>query len=174
MASLDSVAPDFIRKRSSPLATGERVFHSYAWCPGRGLMVGMSIADEKYVAFTTFRRTGEGVSTPVWIAPMDGGRAGFTTGANSGKAKRLAHTADVTLQPCDQRGRVKTGSSVVQGSARIAMPGAPEFDEVLAAIKSKYGWVVTAISVAGKIASAVRRKRTGMVPDAVVVIEFAR
>ncbi len=135
-------------------------------------MVGMSIADEKYVAFTTFRRTGEGVNTPVWIAPLEGGRAGFTTGAASGKAKRLRHTSDVTLQLCDQRGRVIEGSAAVHGTARIVTAGDPAFDEVLAAIKTKYGWAVTAISMASKVAGMVRRKKTGMTRNAVVVIEL--
>lgn len=136
-------------------------------------MVAMLIADEKYVAFTTFRRSGEGVSTPVWIAPLRHGRAGVTTGGSSGKAKRLRHTSDITLQPCDQRGRVKQGSSVVQGTARIVTAGEPGFDEVVVAIKGKYGLAVTAISVAGKIVGMLRRKKPGMTPEAVVVIELA-
>ena len=53
----------------------------------------MSIADEKYIALTTFRRDGTPVSTPVWIVALDEpGTAGFWTSSGSGKAKRIAHT----------------------------------------------------------------------------------
>lgn len=136
------------------------------------VMAHMSIVDEKYVAFTTFRRTGDDVTTPVWIAPLSGGRAGFTTSASSGKAKRLAHTAEVVLQPCDQRGHVKAGSQRVHGRARIVVPGEAEFDEVLAAIKTKYGWAAAAVSVVGKVMGALRRSDSARVPDAVVVIQL--
>jgi uncharacterized protein len=54
---------------------------------------------------TTFRRTGEAVSTPVSVA-LDDGRAYFMTAADSGKAKRLARDPTVTLAPCTVRGTV--------------------------------------------------------------------
>lgn len=133
----------------------------------------MSIVDEKYVAFTTFRRTGADVATPVWIVPLRGGRAGFTTSASSGKAKRLAHTSRVILQPCDQRGRVKVDTGRVHAEARVALPGEAEFDEVVAAIRTKYGWVAKAISLVGKVLSAVRRSDSAGPADAVVVIQFS-
>ncbi|MGB3593057.1 MAG: PPOX class F420-dependent oxidoreductase [Ornithinimicrobium sp.] len=135
-------------------------------------MSHMSIVDEKYIAFTTFRRSGDDVTTPVWVAPLAGGRAGFTTSASSGKAKRLAHTSQVLLQPCDQRGRIKGETRRVNGEAHVALPGDPEFDEVVAAIKTKYGWAATAISVGRRVMQAVRRSATGGPPDAVVVIEL--
>lgn len=39
----------------------------------------MSLANEKYVAFTTFTKAGEPKSTPVWIADVGDGKLGFTT-----------------------------------------------------------------------------------------------
>lgn len=48
---------------------------------------------------TTFRRSGEGVATPVSIA-LHAGRAYFVTAAGSGKAKRLARGDRVRLAPC--------------------------------------------------------------------------
>ena len=57
----------------------------------------MSLADEKYIALTTFKRDGTPVTTPVWAAALDGGKIGFWTSSASGKAKRLAHTSKVTV-----------------------------------------------------------------------------
>jgi PPOX class probable F420-dependent enzyme len=64
---------------------------------------------------TTFRRGGEAVGTTLSIA-VAGDRAYFVTPADSGKAKRLAHTARVTLAPCTISGKV-TGETV-HGQAR--------------------------------------------------------
>ena len=64
---------------------------------------------------TTFRRGGEAVGTPLSIA-VAGGRAYFVTAADSGKARRLAHTDRVTLAPCTVGGKV-TGEAV-EGRAR--------------------------------------------------------
>lgn len=53
----------------------------------------MALSDEKYLLFTTFERDGTPVSSPVWVAALDGGSVGFYTSSGTGKAKRLAHTA---------------------------------------------------------------------------------
>ncbi|CAN5574942.1 hypothetical protein BH23ACT6_BH23ACT6_10320 [soil metagenome] len=99
----------------------------------------MDIAQATYVAFTTFRRSGEAATTPVWIAPLGSGRAGFTTAAASGKAKRLTHTPTVRLQPCNARGVVTSDSQPIEATARLARDDA-EVDEIRAAIRAKYGW----------------------------------
>jgi PPOX class probable F420-dependent enzyme len=69
------------------------------------MLAVVSLENEKDVLLTTFRRDGRAVSTPVWLVPMSDGEFGFSTGGNSGKAKRLRHTPRVTLQGCDRRGR---------------------------------------------------------------------
>lgn len=96
----------------------------------------MSIADEKYVSFTTFRRNGERKPLPVWIVPIDGG-AGFTTGSNSWKLKRLRNDPRCELQPCNGRGAVTEGTMVVTGTAREASP--EEHQRISAAVSDKYG-----------------------------------
>ena len=81
----------------------------------------MAITDETYVLLTTFRKSGEGVPTPVWIAALPDGSCGFTTEAGSGKVKRIRNNPHVTLQPCDMRGRVREGSAVVEATAEVLM-----------------------------------------------------
>ena len=68
---------------------------------------------------TTFRPGGEAVGTPLAIA-MNGGRVYFVTPGDSGKARRLANTARVTLAPCTIAGKV-TGEAV-HGRARRLDP----------------------------------------------------
>ena len=68
---------------------------------------------------TTFRDGGEAVGTPLSIA-LAGDKVYFVTAGDSGKARRLAHTARVTLAPCTVIGKV-TGATV-HGRARRLDP----------------------------------------------------
>ena len=77
------------------------------------------MGDERYVAVTTFRRTGTPVSTPVCVVSLGENEIGFYTASDSGKAKRLAHTPRAVLQASDWRGKPKPGSAPVEGTARI-------------------------------------------------------
>ncbi|MFM2078178.1 MAG: hypothetical protein RJA49_2068 [Actinomycetota bacterium] len=96
----------------------------------------MAITDETYVLLTTFRKSGEGVGTPVWIVALPGGACGFTTEATSGKVKRIRNNPAVTLQPCDMRGKVKAGSEVVHATAEVLLDA--EAHAVRDAIRSKH------------------------------------
>ncbi len=85
-----------------------------------------SLAKEHFVSLSTFRKTGEAVSTPVWIA-RDGDALVVTTPAGSGKVKRLRNSPRVELRACDRRGRVKDGAASVSAVAEIlAEPGVVE------------------------------------------------
>jgi PPOX class probable F420-dependent enzyme len=99
----------------------------------------MSISDEKYMLLTTFRRDGTEVSTPVWVVALDHGAFGFWTSSASGKAKRLAHTDRVTVQPCDARGRIKKGTVAADASARVVTDA--EFQVIQDRIRAKYGFM---------------------------------
>jgi PPOX class probable F420-dependent enzyme len=77
-----------------------------------------SIADERFVSLTTFRKSGEGVSTPVWIA-RDGDALIVTTPDGTGKVKRLRNSGRVELRPSDRMGKVAAGAPVVSGVAEI-------------------------------------------------------
>jgi PPOX class probable F420-dependent enzyme len=78
-----------------------------------------SLYPYKYVQFTTYRKTGVGVPTPVGFAPL-AGKLYITTPGTASKLKRIRHNARVTLAPCKYRGEV-LGESV-EGQARILPP----------------------------------------------------
>ena len=61
--------------------------------------------NQNYLNIETFRRNGQGVSTPVWFVE-DGGGIFIRTGANSGKVKRIRNNPDVQLAPCKADGTV--------------------------------------------------------------------
>ena len=115
----------------------------------------MSISDEKYVLITTFRKNGDAVSSPVWIAPLADGTAGFTTEDGSGKVKRIRNNPRVTLQPCSVKGTVKHGSAVVEASAAVLL-GA-DAQPVRDAIAGKYS-LMTKLFKVGELWRKIRRK----------------
>jgi PPOX class probable F420-dependent enzyme len=97
----------------------------------------MALVDEKYMLLTTFRRDGTAVKTPVWVVGLDDETFGFWTSSGSGKAKRLAHTDRVTVQPCNARGQVKQGAPVVDATARLV--AGTELESIADKVRAKYG-----------------------------------
>jgi PPOX class probable F420-dependent enzyme len=117
----------------------------------------MGLADEKYLLLTTFRKTGKAVPTPVWVAELADGKMGHYTSSGSGKAKRLAHTSRVTVQPCNARGNVKEGTEPDNATAEL-VTGA-ELEEITRRIKEKYGFFTKVTKLLGTIGGIVKRNR---------------
>jgi PPOX class probable F420-dependent enzyme len=117
--------------------------------------MAMAITDETYVLLTTFRKNGEGVGTAVWIVALPDGFCGFTTEADSGKVKRIRNNPEVTLQPCDMRGRVREGSEVVRATAEVLLG-----DDALVArdaIRNKHKVMTSLMGVGDFFRSLVRK-----------------
>jgi PPOX class probable F420-dependent enzyme len=93
------------------------------------------LAKEQCIALTTFRRSGQAVTTSVWFA-LGLGTIYVETHGDAGKLKRLRHTPRVTLAPCTYSGKV-TGS-VSKGYARI-LTEPEEASAASVALASKYG-----------------------------------
>ena len=70
---------------------------------------------ESYINLTTFRKSGEPVSTPLWFAQHEG-RLHATTEPDSGKMKRIRNNPSVLLAPCNAWGREK--GPRIEGLAR--------------------------------------------------------
>ncbi len=87
------------------------------------------------IALTTFRKTGQAVTTPMWFA-VNLGIIYIETHADAGKLKRLRHTARVTLAPCTYNGKV-TGA-VSAGNTRI-LTETEERTVASTALAKKYG-----------------------------------
>ncbi len=95
-----------------------------------------AIGDETYVNLATFRKNGNEVRTPVWIAP-DGDRLLVYTNAKSGKVKRIRNQGRARLAPCDMRGKLR-GDWLDASARMLDAPG--ELDRALGAVIGKYGW----------------------------------
>ncbi len=137
------------------------------WRPRRLLVLvtlcPMSISDEQYVSITTFRKSGERVSSPVWIAPLADGTAGFVTDLDSGKVKRIRNNPHVILRPCSARGKV--ADNVVEVTATATYVTGAEYSAVRSAINAKYGLLALLMSIPSRLTKLIGREsdKTGAV-----------
>ena len=99
-------------------------------------LVFAALGDERFVSLTTFRRSGEPVSTPVWVA-RDGDALIVTTPRASGKVKRLRNSPRVELRPCSRMGHIDDDDTPVAGTAEIVTEVAPR--RLTGLIRRKYG-----------------------------------
>ena len=122
--------------------------------PGRA--ADHPLASARYVALTTFRRTGAAVTTPVWFAPSldEPGSFAVISVDETGKTKRLAHTERVELQACDVRGRVRPGAATFRGTARVVRDAAG-IASVRRAVVAKYGVQARFSTIADKVGGLV-------------------
>jgi len=58
--------------------------------------------------------------------------------------RRIASPSNprIALQPSDGRGKVKAGTTPVEGTANLATSG-PDFDSVQSKVRAKYGFMVS-------------------------------
>jgi PPOX class probable F420-dependent enzyme len=92
----------------------------------------------KYVSVTTYRRSGEKVSTPVWFVFREG-HVYVWTAATSGKVKRLRNNPKVAMAPCEMNG--KPLGPFFEGTASISRDDSSP--ELRKAFKSKYGLLLS-------------------------------
>ncbi len=94
------------------------------------------IGNAQYIALETFRKNGQGVTTPVWPTPADG-KLYVWTAAGSWKVKRIRNNKHVRVCQSDYRGNPQ--SDWVEAQARIL--NAPEEDKAQRQrLAAKYGW----------------------------------
>jgi len=74
---------------------------------------------QQYMSVETYRRTGEGVRTPVWFIESNGEFL-FNTEETSAKVKRIRRNPAVKIAPCDVRGELK--GEFIPGVARFLTP----------------------------------------------------
>ncbi|MGV8967899.1 MAG: PPOX class F420-dependent oxidoreductase [Cellulomonas sp.] len=61
--------------------------------------------NEEFLSLETFRKTGVGVSAPIWFAELDGEFL-LWTDVNSGKVKRIRNNPQVMVAPCKRMGGI--------------------------------------------------------------------
>lgn len=117
----------------------------------------MGLAQAKYLRFTTTKRDGTQVATPVWLADLADGRVGFYTSSTSGKVKRLRHTPRALVQPSDFRGNPISGTSPVE--VEVTLVDGPELVRIHDLVTAKYGAFQVRLARVGAVVGGwVKRK----------------
>jgi uncharacterized protein len=105
------------------------------------------LGKEQCIALTTFRKTGQAVTTTVVFA-QSLGTIYVGTRADAGKLKRLRHSGRVTFAPCTYSGKVK--GSVIEGNARI-LTESEECTAASTALAKKYGFTLPLTRIAWRL-----------------------
>jgi PPOX class probable F420-dependent enzyme len=95
--------------------------------------------ETRYISFTTYKRDGTAVSTPVWVVPFEDGYA-FITGSASFKVKRIRNNASVKITASDIRGRVRPGAPEHAGTAELFVGDKVQAVEKLLRKKYRVAW----------------------------------
>lgn len=125
----------------------------------------LALGASDFIQLTTFRRTGEGVPTPVWVV-ADGDALAVSTPAGTGKLKRLGHSPRVTVAECSRRGRVADGVVPVEAHATVTADPA-EVDRVTRLLAGKYGLEFKLVMFLERVFARGERRREiiHIVPD---------
>lgn len=89
-----------------------------------------------YINFSTRKRSGDWVNTPVWFAPDGDGYYVFAAG-DSGKVKRLRNFSTARIAPCTVSGTL-TGDWLDTEASLLESP--QDEAQALAALRRKYHW----------------------------------
>ena len=106
-------------------------------------------AGQKYLNLETFRKSGEGIKTPVWFVEQDGVLY-VRTIADSGKVKRIRNNSRVRIVPCRSRGE-PLGE---WAEARAELVDADKAEEVNNLLKRKYGLMKSMFDLMGRSSKA--------------------
>jgi uncharacterized protein len=117
----------------------------------------LALGASDFIQLTTFRRTGEGVPTPVWVVP-DGDALAVFTPAGTGKLKRIGHTPRVTVAECSRRGKVADDVVPVEACATTTADPA-EVDRVTRLLADKYGFQFKVFMLVERVFARGERRR---------------
>lgn len=104
------------------------------------------VQGHQFINLVTFRKNGQPVTTPVWMA-QEGSRIYVMTGRNSGKIKRIRHTSRVQVAPSNRRGAPL--GPAVWGTARLIDGAQAQHADML--LTKKYGLLKRLFDLASKL-----------------------
>ena len=113
-----------------------------------------TLESSNYMSFSTRKKSGDFVATPVWFAPHKGSYYVFSAG-DAGKVKRLRNFSESRIAACTVTGKV-TGEWV-DTSAHL-LTTKKDQDIALSALRSTYGWQMLIGDVFSKLTGKMGRR----------------
>ena len=114
------------------------------------------LGDPKYIALETFRKSSEGVKTPVWTVAQDGKLLVWTQG-DSWKVKRARNNPRVRVAKCDMRGN--TEGPWVEGVVASISDDREQKRAMRGQLRRKYPFMYPILT----FVAALRRENSGQV-----------
>jgi uncharacterized protein len=116
-----------------------------------------ALGKQRFVSLTTFKRSGEGVASPMWIG-RDGADLFAWTPADSYKVKRIRNDPRVLLAPSSRFGKVREDVSPVEGTAQVVSDPAT-VERLERELRRKYGLGYFLVTLIETIAARGRKPR---------------
>lgn len=105
------------------------------------------IKNAEYVNFSTFRKSGKEVKTPVWFALSEGAAYVFSEG-KAGKVKRIRNSPKSRLAPCTYNGTI-VGQWI--DTEAVIVHNKEEIELAYLAFYEKYGWKIRIFDMFSKL-----------------------
>jgi PPOX class probable F420-dependent enzyme len=106
----------------------------------------------QFMSLTTYKKSGEGVATPVWFVDI-AGKLYVITNHDAWKLKRLRNTGKATVAPCTASGKVTGDSHEAKG---YVVADEAEGKTAHEALTKKYGIQFRLFDLMGRIQNAKR------------------
>jgi PPOX class probable F420-dependent enzyme len=107
-----------------------------------------------YISFSTRKKSGDFVATPVWFAP-DGDSYYVFSAGDAGKVKRLRNFSESRVAACTMSGTV-TGEHM--DTQACVLETKQDQDTALKALRRKYGWQMTITDIFSKLTGKMDRR----------------
>ena len=105
------------------------------------VQIGLEIfKDQEFLSLETFRKSGEGVKSPIWFV-QEGDSLYMWTVGDSAKIKRIRNNPQVKIAPCKRFGEV-TGEWITAQASVDDSPAAVRHVEELLRRKVGFGFIV--------------------------------
>ena len=108
-----------------------------------------------YISFSTRKKSGEFVATPVWFAP-DGDSYYLFSAGEAGKVKRLRNFSESQIASCTVSGKL-TGKWFDTHAYLLDKPA--DTKKALAALRRKYGWQMAIGDIFANLTGKMQRRQ---------------
>lgn len=114
----------------------------------------LNLKKASYISFSTFRKNGDSVETPVWFAPH-GDHYYVFSAASAGKVKRLRNSTRSRIAPCSVTGALHGDW---RDSRALILQQAEEIQCAKQALLKKYGWQMCLLNISSWIGGKINQR----------------
>lgn len=118
------------------------------------VVVPDTLRETEYISLLTFRKNGDGVPTPVWMARVGEALYVFSQ-ADTGKVKRIKNFPEVKVAECTANGKLK--GTWYDAVAELVDDEAEKAGAYKALI-GKYGWKMKILNLGSKLSGKIKTR----------------